>query len=142
MTWFLSQFDIWDKLTESEKAFVREHTVVAAAFYFDKQEAEAETAVRFGGNFKNDESDAFRHALWNALMAFDQGAELAKQLADAHEDRPDNPIDEMNMDLHNNEMGRTIGVGATATGMPESSLADQVQTALDSGELMVLEPAG
>jgi hypothetical protein len=53
--------------------------------------------------------DAFRHTAWNALNAKDLGAAEAKRFGDAHEAKEDQPDVERNMDLNNNEIGRSIG---------------------------------
>lgn len=51
--------------------------------------------------------DAFRHALWNALMERDVD-EFAVEIANNHELNP-GPVEEKEMDLFNNEKGREIG---------------------------------
>ena len=74
-----------------------------------------------------DEVNAVRHAMWNALMAkrafdnpvtlagnpfggrLDESIGKAKEFADAHEDNPKNTdAVSKNMDLHNNEVGRQV----------------------------------
>ena len=138
---FLTRFPEWRDLKEGEKAFVRAHPWAARAFATDRRIAEAETVARFGHNGSDDESDAFRHAYWNALMAFDRGEALARLLADAHEVLPSNDP-ATRMDLHNNAVGRRIGVELAASPVEdEDVLIPMVLTALDSGELEVLKPS-
>ena len=59
----------------------------------------------------NNEGDAFKHCYWQAEMTLWFGKTIAKWLGNKHEDRPDNPPKEKEMDLHNNEVGRNIGIG-------------------------------
>jgi hypothetical protein len=64
-------------------------------------------------------ADALRHCLWSAYMGYMLGEHRAKLLGDAHEmavtptDR-DQAI-EREMDLHNNRVGRILGVSARNT---------------------------
>ncbi|WGK65743.1 DUF6973 domain-containing protein [Croceiramulus getboli] len=66
---------------------------------------------------KNYPANAFRHALWNVLIAkgisdlghtTDKASYWAKRITDWHEDfSPNSPL-ERAMDLHNNEVGRLL----------------------------------
>jgi len=58
-------------------------------------------------NMHNCNGDAFRHAMWNALMQRDIG-DYAEIIATNHERNIDNSA-ENNMDLFNNKIGRNIG---------------------------------
>ena len=103
---------LWDGLTPDEKAFVRDHPKVAFDFFADSVLAKRETQQRWAGkSFRhvNGPENAFQHAFWNALMAWGYGGELARQFADAHEARPNNPKDQRAMDEWNNAIGRWIG---------------------------------
>lgn len=65
-----------------------------------------------------DKSDAFRHAIWNALMSKYTSEAWAYQFATAHEMKSDEELNKLNpgdgklelihqlMDLHNNKVGR------------------------------------
>lgn len=66
---------------------------------------------------KNNVTNAFRHALWNVLIAkkcfaknnsVEKSAEWSKTITDLHEKMAPNDELEMTMDLHNNEMGRKL----------------------------------
>ncbi len=84
--------------------------------------------------------DAFRHAYWNALMTKSFGAQFTENFTTAHEGVPGNPADREAMDLYNNGVGRRI-----ATQNPNASdeeLADLVQAAVDSGQMVVLDRNG
>lgn len=55
--------------------------------------------------------DAMRHCTWNCLMTQRIGAVAAERHATAHENSNPSPIpNDDNMDLHNNVIGRTLGV--------------------------------
>ncbi|MFI0798681.1 RHS repeat-associated core domain-containing protein [Amycolatopsis lurida] len=85
-----------------------------------KVEAQRTAAKLFGGKYGNGEDptidgtigNAFQHAYWSALLTMRFGPERAQELTDAHEATSDNHGKfwlEL-MDLHNNWIGRTIGV--------------------------------
>jgi len=104
--------------------------------------AEDKTKENFGDNFANDESDAFRHALFNALNTQSLGEDLAKELGDAHEklDDPEKLKDEANpikMDLFNNAQGREIGKDNPDASVDE--LTKIVEDKRNTGELRVLQ---
>ncbi|GGF64181.1 DUF6973 domain-containing protein [Wenyingzhuangia marina] len=65
----------------------------------------------------NDRRDAFRHLMWNVLLAKyyitmstarSTRTDFAKRVADAYEECGDNDLDSEAMDLHNNTIGRGI----------------------------------
>ena len=57
----------------------------------------------------NNEGDAFKHCYSQAELTLFLGETIAKLIGDKHEDNPDNPLKEKEMDLHNNIVGREIG---------------------------------
>ena len=67
-----------------------------------------DTHIQFGYNGTDDESDAFRHTLWNAYMTSDMGVTKAEEFATNHE-IPSVQNEGREMDLHNNRIGREIG---------------------------------
>jgi hypothetical protein len=119
---------VWDHLTPVEKDFAKRHPVIAMEFYHMSILAKDETQRRWANEaFRdvNGPENAFQHAFWNALMAWGRGESLAKEEADAHEDFPNNPPRERDMDLHNNAIGRPIGSGTSQwSGWPQ--IADAV----------------
>lgn len=50
--------------------------------------------------------DAYRHVYWSYHLTQEFGADLAKEITDAHETAPGNTKNERLMDYHNNEVGR------------------------------------
>lgn len=113
-----SVIDIWNVLTESEKKLCIRYPFDALKVNTAKNIATSKTEAKFGFNGLGDRSDAFRHGIWNAEMTILIGTEKAELFATAHEDK-DVTGDEVDgypktahrdMDLHNNEVGRRIGV--------------------------------
>ena len=78
------------------------------------------------GGAHNGKADAIRHAFWSALMTAKIGKDFAKQIGTAHEqDRPEQPLGEKLMDLHNNKVGRSIGRGRGTLQRIYNSVIDQ-----------------
>lgn len=91
-------------------------------YFFPTHRATLKTVQICDGLFKkahhkNNVTNAFRHALWNVLIAkkcfaknnsVEKSVEWAKTITDLHEKLAPNDELEMIMDLHNNEMGRTL----------------------------------
>ncbi len=100
-------------------------------------------ASMYGGR-----SDALRHFLWNAYMAFMVGEDKAKQLADAHESELE-PADksmavDREMDYRNNAAGRRLGAftrgeGALTRAFGLSLMAAAGVSYLNDGSLTVLD---
>lgn len=109
--------DIWNILTDSEKKLCIRYPFDALKVNTAKNIATSQTETKFGFNGLGDRSDAFRHGIWNAEMTVLIGKEKAELFATAHEDKDvtGNESDgyskaaHRDMDLHNNEVGRTIG---------------------------------
>lgn len=69
-------------------------------------EAFKTTDLFFKGTSKhNTSADAFRHFIWSGLIANTVGSDRAFEFLKAHEDYAGNPIEEKNMDMHNNLKG-------------------------------------
>ena len=154
--------DKWDKLSDAERAYVVENPRLAVAFNQAADRAD-EVAVERGfekngsdrGIFGDAGGNAYRHALWNALMvreAFKQDVRMgvsrsdklgeaareAKMMADAHEDNPKNTIaTNKQMDLRNNDVGRQIAIEVLKANRwaSEAQIASAVERALQDGRL-------
>lgn len=109
--------DIWNVLTDSEKTLCIRYPFDALKVNTARNIATEQTERIFGYNGLGDQSDAFRHGIWNAEMTVLIGSEKAELFATAHEDKDvtGNESDgypktaHRDMDLHNNEIGRAIG---------------------------------
>lgn len=80
--------------------------------------------------------NAFRYAMWNAIMTDSIGAEKAAKFANAHEQTPNNPIEHKQMDLHNNELGRSIAIQYEGQGY--DVFAQKIIEAINNGDAEVL----
>ena len=101
--------------------------------------AENKALELYPGTQLNTKADAFRHAYFHAMNTINLGRSLSTQLGDAHEDMQGSEPLEVQMDLFNNEVGRTIAEKARASGN-DYDLANLVRTALYNGELKYLSP--
>ena len=86
-----------------------------------------------GQDDRGSENGAMRHALWQATITSEFGNDVAAQAGDAHEDNPN--IDwsqtffknldsaDRSVDLHNNIIGRSIGLENKGAGMKTIAIA-------------------
>jgi len=102
------------QLNEKEKELAMAHPIAAIQADWARNTANTITAGLFGEDWWLDDTkeNAFKHCLWNALMAYAMGEDLARQFGEAHEyymmeDYPKSS----QMDLHNNEVGYTLITG-------------------------------
>lgn len=102
----LARFILYPGLTPAEKNLVAKKPKDALTVYEQKNIAEKSTSRNFPDQNLNDESDAFRHFLWAALLTKELGKSRAKEFLDAHEADPDQPDIERQMDMNNNSRGQ------------------------------------
>jgi hypothetical protein len=84
--------------------------------------------------------DAFRHAYCSARLTCEFGGAWASQFASAHEGNDPGNVKTGSMDLHNNHVGCRIALANM--GATPAQLADLVKSALDRGELVVVDRSG
>ncbi|OHU87924.1 MULTISPECIES: DUF6973 domain-containing protein [Pseudoalteromonas] len=107
----------WNSLNTYEKALVVASPANAYITDITKDKAYTYTNNEYGFNGLGDESDAFRHAIWNALMSKYISEFWAYQFATAHEQKSQEELNKVardgnlesehqKMDLHNNKEGR------------------------------------
>jgi hypothetical protein len=82
---------------------------------------------------RNDEEDAFRHALASYMLTSAVGVTPAKAAGDAHERSVPNPQGERIMDLYNNHVGRQLATDPKNAYLPPVMVVLQ---ALRAGKLM------
>ncbi len=129
-------------LSVAEKALVALFPGQALIIQANVDDAQTETINRFGFNGRNDKSDAFRHAFFNAMNSNDAGDYVARLFSIAHESEvPPNLDLERQMDLHNNDQGHTIGDDASFF-VSDQELSDSVYQVLLDGLLFYLSPLG
>ncbi|MGV3615454.1 MAG: DUF6973 domain-containing protein [Fimbriimonas sp.] len=98
----------YDNATDAEKDILWENPLRYIGMHRCKVDAEAAVREYFTEDCDSDRGNAFKHAYWNIRLCAVFGEELAKRMADAHEDFPSNGLDTKAMDLHNNEVGRRL----------------------------------
>ena len=125
------------RLTWKEKKLVLRYPNKAYFVYQHSRTADNITTNRFYHlPLLNSKADAFRHALWSALLARDIGAYYAKLFTDAHESEtlPRHAL-EKQMDLHNNAIGYSTGYSYDGL-----TMANKIEEKMHSGELVYLYP--
>ncbi|MFD4705072.1 DUF6973 domain-containing protein [Gottfriedia sp. NPDC058432] len=137
----------WTKLNTKEKVLVASNPKAAALTKTTQSKAFEYTRNKFSYNGLGDKSDAFRHAIWNALMCRYVDKSWAYLYATAHEDKSSAELKKKaadgylesqhrNMDLHNNQKGRDCwywnsGILWTSN----DTLISRVNKKLNNGEL-------
>ena len=127
--------------------------ILAVAYPVQALEARGlqKDAVKKANEFYGQDADgtihnAFKHAYWNALMAYYISDDYAQLVGYAHEfGAPENLKAEnqenMNMDLYNNYVGRDIAWNYKKThwfSSPKKELANKVKNAAEWGSLVIL----
>ncbi|MBN8535991.1 MAG: hypothetical protein J0M15_02970 [Deltaproteobacteria bacterium] len=92
-------------LNSSEISFCENNKVKCLNAYKLSWDAEKLCLKIYSNSRVNDENDACRHYVWSILMAKDLGTDVAESILTAHEDNPQEPINEKAMDLANNRLG-------------------------------------
>ena len=132
-------YDQFKKLTKAEKELVKQFPQEALSIQENSKVAQQKTIEKFGGNFRNDKSDAFRHAFWQALNTKDVGTAITNAFANAHESEvPLSLALEKDMDLFNNTKG--IQFGEAWASFDDNYLADSIFTLIEAGILRYLSP--
>ena len=126
-------------LSNDEKSFVFRHPILA--YEFNNNANKARSAVEHFPNKKDGYGDAIRHCYWCALNQVTAGynSSLAEEYGNAHENKPDNNINEKQMDLHNNAVGYKLGNQAIINGWSEEELLNKVIDAANNGKLYMLK---
>ena len=123
---------------DAEKALAKNDYIAAYQVNESKKITEKYIDKTYGreNDFDGTQVNAYRHAMWNAVMTDKIGEEKAKKFADAHEQFPNNPVEHMEMDLHNNELGRRIAIEYAGQGYDVFS--QKIQEAINNGEAKVI----
>lgn len=147
--------DVWGNLTDSEKELCIKNPASAALAYYNVKEANKLTIQEYGHNRIGDESDAFRHTVWNALMQKYIGGSFPSKYATAHEDYPEEDLqkksknsrgeydgyklqDHTDMDLHNNAVGRSLVKWTEYFTISHEEIVKRVHKAIDNGDCYYL----
>ena len=128
----------YNELTPIEKDLAMKHPISALKVHKARNIADQYTQERYGADWEHgyNEANAFRHAMWNAVMTDMIGEEKAKLFADAHEAAY--LIDQSElcaMDFQNNQLGRQIALDYAGQGY--DVFAQKIQEAIGRGEACV-----
>jgi hypothetical protein len=99
-----------------------------------------------GGGLHNGPGDAWRHCYWTCLMARNSwvGPEMAREIGRCHENAGDRngqqPAGERDMDLHNNDVG--ISIGSARPKPSREGCATGCDDALKDGRLVTSPGSG
>ena len=144
----LDTFDPYKRLTEEEKRLVKIFPTLAYLMNKNKTTAKNETVARFNLNGRNDKSDAFRHAYFNALNTrsakvaiVGNGAAVVRLFGEAHEsEEPINLQLEVQMDLNNNDVGINFCSNCYPGSTTDQTISDGIMQLLINGGLIYLNP--
>ncbi len=130
-------------LTPEEKSLVAKYPLEAMKVYRAKKEALNSTRRIFGDNFRNDESDAFRHFVWAGMLREQVGKDLASAFLNAHEASSMAPQTETKMDQLNNAKGVDAATKLkNEKKFSEEALERAALQSIKNGDLNVLSPSG
>ncbi|WP_051477625.1 DUF6973 domain-containing protein [Aquimarina pacifica] len=98
------------------------HTVAMGTAALTAQSSSKEMFSEAEGGSSNTREDAYRHMLFNALLANYypsvsskvSSVNFAKAVGDSYEECGTNPLDSKEMDYHNNKIGRDVWVSKTS----------------------------
>lgn len=114
-------------LNSTERELALKHPIQAVTVYNCANKATDATIAYYGTNGWQDNSDAFRHCCWNALMKSAMSESDANTWATAHE--ADSSGIDKEMDLFNNSVGRSIDV----SGKSDSQIYEAVKAKVTGG---------
>ena len=130
-------------LQKAEKNLIAKYPKDALSVFLAKREAIDSTKRIFKRNGHNDESDGFRHFMWSGLVTHKIGEERARLFLDAHEQDPNQPVAEGEMDSYNNGQGMSEAKRLQKdNSFSTENLEKAALKALRDGKLNVIEPRG
>ncbi|WP_159649098.1 DUF6973 domain-containing protein [Erysipelothrix aquatica] len=104
-------YDQYSSLTSAEKDLVKRYPFQAVTVRKIAQDADRATVEYYANapshEFHNGNADAYRHCVWNMFMTIHLSRSEAEMWATAHEQNPNQPQIEKEMDLMNNSVGRS-----------------------------------
>lgn len=130
----------WNRLNDKEKAIIIYAKDAFKVEFVEKNATKATNLTKqlFGYNGKADKSDAFRHALWQALNAQSVGEDFTQRWSDAHEySTPINEATDAYMDIHNNDVG--IEIGKANPNASPMELAKIIMKRINKGDMIILD---
>ena len=134
----------FSSLNATERALALKHPIQALKVYQCANKATDATIAYYGINGWQDNSDAFRHCCWSALMKSAMNESDADVWATAHE--ADSSGIDKEMDLFNNAVGRSIDVADKSDSqiyeMVKAKIVDENCSRIVDGDLMTTNDTG
>lgn len=131
--------EMYPGLTIAERELAKKHPSDALKAYKLSWEAEALCKNIYKTSDTNDESDACRHYIWAGLLVEQFSLGFTKDVLNAHESDPVQPIQEKKMDEANNEFGRKASQQLIADKkFSRENLIKQFKADLKSNALVVI----
>ena len=132
-------------LTQAEKDFITKNPSIAVSFLRNAETARDQCAAYYP-NLANVDTmrDAFRHAYWSALDAYDWGRPYAEAYGTAHEafdcttQTDKGTCAQQAMDLYNNNIGYIIGQQVRDEGGTRTDILERIKDLADRGALQTL----
>ncbi len=138
--WWTNGVAKWNSLNNAEKNIIKWDVRFYKVNDIEKNAdaAFAMTEATFGKQGKGDESDAFRHAFWQATNTQDVGESFTRKWSDAHEyGTPTNEVrTDLYMDIHNNDVG--IEIGKANPKATHEELRDKILDRISKGDLLII----
>ena len=138
--WWINGVNRWNTLNNKEKQIIRWDVRFYKALSIEKNANAAleMTKKTYGKQGKGDESDAFRHAFWQATNVQSVGEDFTRKWSEAHEySTPSSEVrTDLYMDIHNNEIGIEIGK-SNPKATPEE-LRDIIVDRISKGDMIII----
>lgn len=97
----------YNELTYEERKLLLKHPKKMLDAYSESRRALSTCSKLYGKMRLNDTSDACRHFIWSAFLYKKFGNEFSTKVLEAHEQKPDQPVEEKAMDIANNRLGQS-----------------------------------
>ena len=98
----------YNELTSEERKLLLRYPKKMFDAYSESRRALSTCSKLYGKMQLNDASDACRHFIWSAFLYKKFGNEFSTKVLEAHEQKPDQPVEEKAMDIANNRLGQAV----------------------------------
>ena len=127
----------WRNCCSQEKTFVSNNPYKAYKMYSNQETAVTMSRGKYpDSDGRGTKRDAYRHAMWQALNVQSVGEEATREMANAHEYRDGQPLNDLIMDIHNNEVG--IEIGRNNPNASPDELSQFIQNRISNGDMIIL----
>lgn len=130
------------RLTEGDKVVISKMPLEAFKVFVAKEKVDKLTIKIFKKANRKDESDAFRHFVWSALLANELGVKKARIFLNAHEEDSTQSNQEKKMDIQNNSEGLSFFIKSKKSGrsLELDDIEKEALSRLRQKKLNVIKP--